>query len=300
MRIVLCCCIVLGLVIVGFGVQLVLDPAWQVRSFSAPAPAAVLNKQVVRHERRNQRGKIEIVYQPVVEFRYQVQGHQFTSTTVFPVVQSDVNVSPNEGRLYWELLERFQPGDETTAWYRPEDPAEACLIRRPSFLPYGLILLPVMVVSGLVAVFWSASARRKGAGIAAVWHVVGLAGAAHYFILAGADYAGTALVMFGLYTQIGLVPVACALPPSETSELTRRIKGAVWFSLVGSFVGVWLGVLAGKLAVWTTDLRVVRGYWLGYGMAITAALFALFGLFGRWQVLPVEDEVEAGPTGGEA
>ena len=276
MRFVLSCCIFLALAVVGLGVYLVLQQQRRVLSFSAPTTATVLAKRVEDHVHRE--AKTYHTYEPVVEYRYQVGGRQFTSDRVFPVPQSDIHFSPNAARRYWELLEPFEVGDETTAWYIAGDPAEACLLRRPSYLPYFVILLPVMLASGLVAIFWPASPRRKGFWIAVAWHTAGSASAVHYFVLAGEHYAGAAMVSIGVYTQLGLIPLACALPSSESSDFARRIKLAVGCSLFGSFAGIWLGWLAGWLAVAVSDLQSVRGHWIGYGMAVSAALFALLGL----------------------
>ena len=114
----------------------------------------------------------------------------------------------------------------------PDNPAQACLIRQPSILPYLFMLVPLIVLPVIVA-FLSHSPqpgdiefkRRTGRWIAALWHIVALGSGGHYFWLAGADYGGGALVVFGVYTQLGLIPVAFALPPSKSSELARRVKG---------------------------------------------------------------------------
>ena len=275
MRWVLTCCIILALAVAGLGVYLVLQQQRRVLAFSETTQATVLSKRVEDHVRRQ--GNTYHQYEPVVKFRYEVQGRQFTSDRVFPVLQGDIHLSPNAARRYRELLERFEAGDETTAWYIASDPAEACLLRRPSYLPYFVILLPVMAASVLVAMFWPASPGQKGLWIAVVWHSAGFTSAAHYFALAGEHYAGAALVGLGVYTQLGLVPLAFALPSSEASDVARRLKLAIGCSLFGSFAGIWVGWLAGWLAVMVSDQRFVRGPWIGYGMVVSAALFAMLG-----------------------
>ena len=290
MRIVLGFCVLFCLAIVGFGVHLVLEQQRQLTSFSATATATVLEKRLERHETRNiDARESRYSYEPVVKFRFEVRGQQFTSDNVFP---DTFIVGGNLGRLAAKApLDKFQIDEETTAYFNPENPREACLIRRPSFFLYLVILLPMIVVSGLIPSLWRSSQpgdieskRRKGRWIAALWQIVGLSSGAHYFYLAGADYSGAALLLFGVYTQLGLIPLAFALPPSESSPFAGRIKTAIALSLFGTFIGFWLGLAVGWLAMrFSSDGATVFLQCWGYGMGITAALFALLSLKVQWE-----------------
>jgi len=293
MRIALGFCVLFCLAIVGFGVHLVLEQQRQLTSFSATTTAIVLEKRLERHERHETHNidarESRYSYEPVVTFRYEVRGQQFTSDNVLP---DTFIVGGNLGRLAAKsLLDKFQIDEETTAHFKPENPAEACLIRRPSFFLYLVILLPMIVVSGLIPSLWRSSQpgeieikRRKGRWIAALWHIVGLSSGGHYLYLAGADYGGAAVVLFAVYTQLGLIPLAFALPPSESSDFAGRIRTAIALSLFGTFIGFWLGLAVGWLAMtfFSASATVSLQCW-GYGMAITAALFALLSLKVQWE-----------------
>ena len=274
MRIAIRFCILFCLVIVGFGVHLVLEQQRRLSSFSARTTAIVLGKRLEQHERRTTRADDNrYSYEPLVTFRFQARGKQFTSASVFP---DTFRAGGHLGRLAAKAsLDQFEIGEETTVYYNPENPAEACLIRRPSFFLYLMILLPMVVVSGLVAFLWRSLQpgdleirRRKARWIAALWHIVGLGSVGHYFFLAGTDYGGGALVVFGVYTQLGLIPVAFTLPSSESSEFARRIKGTIGLSLFGTFIGFWLGILVACLAtmLFSVSDAVFLPYW-GYAMA---------------------------------
>jgi len=149
---------------------------------------------------------------------------------------------------------------------------------------YLVILGPVIVVA-VVGCFWPSPQaagvefkRRKARWIAALWHVVGLAAAGHYFNLAGADYSAGALGLFGLYTQFGLIPVAVALPASESSEVARRAKSSIILSIAGTCGGFFLGMLTGYVVGWVSGqglLFVIQ--WMGYSVAIGATLGAVLG-----------------------
>ena len=293
MRIAIAFCVLFCLAIVGFGVHLVLEQQRQVTSFSATTTAIVLEKRLERHKGRDIRARnIRVAesrysYQPVVKFRFEAQGRQFTSDNVFPYTfRGGGNLGRDAAKA---PLDKFQIGEETTAYYNPENPREACLIRRPLFFSYLVILLPMIVASGLVSFLWRSSQpgdievkRRKGRWIAALWHIVGLLSGGHYFYLAGADYGGGALVVFGVYTQLGLIPLAFALPASKSSDFARRVKAVIGFSFVGTIVGFWLGLAVGWLAtaLFSASPTVYLQCW-GYTMAISAAAFVALAIVGR-------------------
>ena len=179
--------------------------------------------------------------------------------------------------------------NKTRAYFNPDNPSSVCLIRRPSIVPYLVILAPVVVASILVAVFWRSGRpefkRRTAGWIAAVWLLLGVAAAGHYFWLAGSEYGGIALTLFALYMQLGLVPVMIAMPPATSSRAVNKLKGALGVSMFGTFVGFWLGLLIGGvvMAVFSASATTFLNCW-GYTMATSAGLFALLSLVGEWRV----------------
>ena len=273
--------IILGLLalsfmgLIGFGGHLAIKQQRRMESFSAKTTATVLGKQVVRRSQRSG-GKTTCYHRPVVTFRFEVQGRTFSSSSIFP---HDFEVGGNS--LFAKApLEKFEVGQETTAYYNPDDPKQACLVRRPSFNPY-LLILGSMVALGMFVNAWplpqphSAELKRsKALLIAALWHTIGLASVVHYFHLAGLDYGGETLLLFGIYTQLGLFPIGAAL-----NLAGNPVQGAALFSLFGTFFGFWVGAavafVAGRFFRASATLMLQC---MGYGMAIPAVLLLIVGL----------------------
>jgi len=296
-------------VAVGSGVYLALEEQRQIMSYSATTTATVFEERLERFERPIHHGgrprhheDSRFSYEPVVRYRYEAEGRQFTGANIFP---DPVRIGGNLGYFAAKApLDRFEVGQQTRAYYNPDNPSSACLIRRPSMTPYVVVLAPVVVASVLVAVFWRPRRpefkRRKAGWIAAVWLILGLAAATHYFWLAGSEYGGGALTMFALYTQLGLVPLMAAMPPATSSPSVKRVKGVIGASLFGTFVGFWLGLLIGWVAktVFSASATTFLNCW-GYTMAMSAGLFALLSLVGEWQVGEELEPLPGGSPGAE-
>ena len=291
---------------VGSGVYLAIEEQRQIMSYSAKTTATVFEERLERHERSMAQvhkprgmdpGGSSFSYEPIVRYRYEVQGRQFTGARIFP---EPVRIGGNLGYFAAKApLDRFEVGQKTRAYFNPDNPASVCLIRRPSIVPYFVILTPVVVASILVAVFWRSrhpELKRRTAGwIAAVWLLLGAAAAGHYFWLAGSEYGGIALTLFALYMQLGLVPLVVAMPPAASSLAVKKMKGAVGVSMFGTFVGFWMGLLIGWVAMkfFSVSATTFLKCW-GYTMATSAGLFALLGLIGELQV----GKTPGAPTGG--
>ena len=122
--------------------------------------------------------------------------------------------------------------------------------------------------------------------VAAIWHLAGLASGVHYFCVAGVDYAPTAPWLFGIYTYVGMIPVAFALP---SSGLAQRVKSGIALSIAGAFIGLLLGGLSGSLVgAISGQLALVAMRWMGYAMLIGVTFFAVLGL-----LADVEDEASS-------
>jgi hypothetical protein len=274
----------------------------QVESYSARTTGVVLSKKLERQlrplsEMREigpDRFRVEnddpFRYRPIVSYRYVAVGRPYKGSSIFPADNSTF-IGGNLGRITVEAtLERFEVGERTAVYYDPENPWKACLVRRPALGPYFTILGPVVGASVLISVLWPAqgardSRRRKGRGIVALWYSVGVVAAVHYVWVAGANCSGLALAALGIYLQVGLVPLMFALPPAKRSPWLQRLKGAFGLSLAGTFIGLWLGMLIGWIAM--TQLSGGATAYLqcwGYAMAIMATLFALLGLTAEWHI----------------
>lgn len=283
MRIALFMCVVLCLAILGFGIHLVLEERREVMSFSATTTGVVTDTRVkveaiedyehVRHDN----------FEPLVMFRYDVHGQQLTSDGVF---RKPFVIAGNAGAAFVRAtVDRYKLGQQVRVYYKPGEPTEACLIRCPALHPYLVVLGAVIPLCMLVS-YWPSRQvecvpirRRRSLWIAVLWHLAGLAGAAHYWSLAGADSSALATCMFGLYAFVGLLPVAAALP---SEGISGRARFAIAISFAGAFLGLCLGGAAGCVAVLfgrTGDFIPHR--WAASTAVVLAPLFALLGMAGR-------------------
>jgi hypothetical protein len=268
--------------IIGLGAHLVLQQAQQVTALSVPTTAVVLEKRLaVHHQRRsgNRTGSSTTAYEPIVKYRYRVQDRELTSEAIFP---DTFRIGGNLGLIAARApLDQFKVGQQTIAYYNPQDPTEACLIRRPLTHYYAFALLPMIVVSGLVVV-WPVSPsnralakRWKARGIAVAWHTLGIVAATHYFTLAGSNYSGAALALFGLYAQLGLIPLLVNVESEKPSIVLSRLQSAMSGSLIGTFLGFWLGLAIGLVAIVFGASPSATLKCFGYTPAVTAGLFGL-------------------------
>jgi hypothetical protein len=120
MRIALGFCVLLCLVILGFGIHFVLQEQRQVMSFSATTTAVVLTKQIQKHEYENlDPGDSTCAFEPVVTYRYEAHGQPFTSNRVFPASFQAGGIKPEDidaelGRAMMKVLK----GVETPSPHR--------------------------------------------------------------------------------------------------------------------------------------------------------------------------------------
>jgi hypothetical protein len=282
MRIAFGACILLCLAVLAFGIHLVLEEERQVSSFSATTTAVVLDRRVNVRRLPGEHGGWGETYEPIVTFQYEVQGQRFKGNRVF---RNPFQIGGNLGDAFVRAtVDRFEAGQRVPAYYKPDNPAEACLIRRPELWVYLGLLGPAMVLSFVLSM-WPAPqagsvehARRKGRWIAAVWHIMGLSAAIHYFHLAGADYFVVAPWLFGIYTYAGLIPVAVALPSVGFAD---RVKLAIGASFLGTVLGCFPGTIVACLADWVWHKGFPTAIvWAAYPTIAGGVLFAVLGLLG--------------------
>lgn len=108
---------------------------WRVVRAALPVPATITASGIsIRpHTDRD-------TYEPDIRFQYQVNGVAYTGTRTLP--------SPVSSSRSWaaELAERFPVGAQVTAWYTPDAPDDAFLVRKVSKFPYFLIGVPILIV----------------------------------------------------------------------------------------------------------------------------------------------------------
>lgn len=265
----------------GFGIYLAANQHWKLARF-LPVEATVQNAEVETRRRRSSE-RTRITYLPAVHYQYNVNGITYESKSVFPM---DVGRGSRWGRRWAKgIVNEFKTKHRTGAFYDPLDPTQAFLRKQPSVFPYFFILVPTILgIVGLVG-FTATNGplpkpvkRRRALHLAATWHGVGFLAAGHYFTLAGSDYDSFALPLFGGYTFLGLIPILFSLPPEG---LGGRLKASGTASLIGGFLGFWLGLCSGWLAAFFTDRQHGGPSWIMYGVMIGAGLLAILGLFVR-------------------
>lgn len=266
--------------LMGVGLFIAGENGERLTAFSATTTATVLNTRIEIHQAEAGGGDTATYHRPLVEYRYQVAGKEFTGDRIFP---QRFQVGGNLGRMFARAtLDRFEVDQEVRLYYDPDLPERSCLIRRPSLWAYGFALLPTAMLSVVFAAFWPGSApkseyakRGKAVIIAMVWYAIGVAAAAHYLYLAGSHYSGGFLLSFGIYFQLGMIPLAISLGSSKSSALAKRVQGAVFGSVLGTFLGFWLGLgIAVAVSYFSGSTAFGLRCW-GYTILGLAALLAL-------------------------
>jgi len=128
----------------GFGVHAVWREQRSLMTFR-PVTAEVSETRV--ESRSDSEGSS---YAPVVTYRYVVDGRTYVSSRTTPLNES--------GGARWarRITSRFEPGAHYTAYYDPDEPANAFLVRDRSAAPWafvGIPLVPVLLIA--------AAARKK-------------------------------------------------------------------------------------------------------------------------------------------
>ena len=101
-----------------------------------PVEATVLSTRVDEHSDSD-----GSTYEPVVVYRYRVRDREYTSSRVTPLKES------RSGGWARRVIGRYDVGSSYTAFYDPEDPAEAFLLRSRSVLPWAFIAFAVIAIT---------------------------------------------------------------------------------------------------------------------------------------------------------
>src|SRR5690606_35171977 len=115
--------------------------------------------------------------------------------------------------------------------------------------------------------------------------LLGVVAVSHYLWLAGNDFNGMTVIIFAFYMQLGLIPLMIALPPATASRSVNKAEVALGGSMIGTFVGFWLGLLIGAVAllIFSASATTFLRCW-GYTIAMSAVLFALLSLASEGQI----------------
>ena len=124
------CCVFLGV-----GATMLAKEQRRLSVFQ-PVEATVLSTRVEEHSDSD-----GSTYEPVVVYRYRVQEREYTASRVTPLKES------RSGGWARRVIGRYQVGSSYTAFYDPENPAEAFLMRSRSILPWAFIAFALVAVA---------------------------------------------------------------------------------------------------------------------------------------------------------
>lgn len=105
-----------------------------------PVTATVLSTRVEVHSDSD-----GSTYEPVVVYRYRVNEREYTASRVTPLKES------RSGGWARRVASRYEVGSEYTAFYDPQDPSEAFLMRSRSIIPWAFVVIPLMGMAFIVA-----------------------------------------------------------------------------------------------------------------------------------------------------
>jgi len=123
----------------GIGVKMLAKEQRRLSEFQ-PVTATVMSTRVEEHSSSD-----GSTYEPVVSYRYQVNGREYVASRVTPLTES------RSGRWAYRVANRYQAGSNYTAFYDPANPAEAFLMRSRSILPWAFIGIPLIAILAIGA-----------------------------------------------------------------------------------------------------------------------------------------------------
>lgn len=123
----------------GVGVTMVAKEQRRLSVFQ-PVTATVMSTRVEEHSSSN-----GSTYEPVVAYRYEVNGREYVASGVTPLTES------RSGRWAYRVSAHYQAANNYTAFYDPANPAEAFLMRSRSIIPWAFIGIPLIAILGIGA-----------------------------------------------------------------------------------------------------------------------------------------------------
>jgi hypothetical protein len=213
-------------------------------------------------------------YVPVVEYRFQVGVVSYTSDSVFPIRAANNSRRPAE-----QIVNQFNDGETIKAFYNPEEPTEAFLLKPDRFIHHAIVL---GAAAGTCLIWWGIGIRWPQAGnqqaslvLAGIWYGVGLAICGHYFSSVQRPYETFPLAGTAVYLTLGLLPIAGILPREGIwGTLRSSILGSVFFIMIGLLAGTLIGLLVGVAAKVVFGKSVGGYHWAAYG-AISGVVIGL-------------------------
>lgn len=130
--------LIIGGFIVGLG-YLWMEQNEQIENFEA-TEATVLSSEVAESERSGR----PTSYRPDINYQYPVDGQTYESSSVFPGPGGESKNSSQDGKEWAEGIIADHPaGEQVTAYYDPEDPSRAFLLKNRS---WGVLIALIVVI----------------------------------------------------------------------------------------------------------------------------------------------------------
>jgi len=215
------------LIFLAIGAQQILSERRKINTYQ-PIKATVISSKVETRTSTDSDGNRSTSYEPVVTYTYSLDGKNYQCDDALPI-------SGYSAGRFWarSIVKQFPSGKRTTAFFNPEDPNQAFLIKEYSYLPYVFVQFPLLfLMVGVTVGLAFRPPKRKLAPpkidrgqqyrlrpkrslfrrrlaafvITGIWWGIGLATSGHYFLMAG-NYETLGLIITPIYFAIGLIPM---------------------------------------------------------------------------------------------
>lgn len=155
--------ILIGLVLVGGGISMYVDQG-QAMEDAVTIDATVVDKRVDERTSAGSDGSSSDSYYPVVTYKYMVGGKMYESSNYHPGRGED---GMSQGNAQ-SIVDEYEVGETVTAYYDPDDPSRAFLVKQRSFTPLiaaglGVVFALLGVVGSIRAILGRLLSRRRPA-----------------------------------------------------------------------------------------------------------------------------------------
>lgn len=252
-----------------------------------PVSATILGQEIEERTKRSFRDdRVRRVrtYRPVVRYRYEVAGEDYTADEVYPITVGLGGFGAKG--VMQRIAEEFQRGEKVTAYVDPADPSRAFLLREASFLPYASLLGSVGVI--LASIGFAAHSIRRAKpkikerviiAILVFWIAFGVLTGAHYFFIDAPPYSWLAITFLTGYGALGVM----ALTQTTIEDKSSGLAGGLRLGSFLGFAGFVLALLAGIPVMGVCKALGWFGYevgdprWIGYMAVVSTGLLGSVG-----------------------
>jgi hypothetical protein len=262
------------LLFISFGINGVWSQHTKITSF-VPVRATVVSTAIRPHSTRDGHGRTSTTYSPEVTYNYTVADRTVTTGNVLPL---EMSASKSWAE---EIVGRYQPGEHAEAYFNPAEPAEAFLVKQYSFMPYFLVLFPLIFLAVAAGVGvgqrrrtvlptvkqpdgWFeirplskvAASARQWLMISAVWLGACALICGHYFLVTTRPYEVFAIVVSFIFGAMGCVPLGLAI---YLIILRQRVADArVFVDIPDFFLGGSVTVLVRQPVLADLEVKEMR------------------------------------------